>query len=87
MIKVLQAIGEWVLLGFRSRVSLEAEIVMLRQQLGVLRHRAPKRIRPDFWDLSLPKTLSGILNRTVTENRSMLKGDDLAAPPTGLGIL
>jgi transposase InsO family protein len=50
MIKLLQAIGGWVLLRFRSRASLEAEVLLLRQQLGVLRRRAPKHIRPDFWD-------------------------------------
>jgi putative transposase len=50
MIKLLQVIGEWLLLRFRSRASLEAEVVLLRQQLGVLRRRAPKHVRPDFWD-------------------------------------
>jgi hypothetical protein len=35
---------KWVLLDlFRSRKSLEAEIVALRQQLNVLRRSAPKR--------------------------------------------
>jgi len=50
MIQLLKVIWEWLLLRFRSQASLEAEIVMLRQQLGVLRRRAPRLIRPDFWD-------------------------------------
>ena len=37
--------------------------------------------------LSVPKTLSDFVNRNVTENRFMVKGDDLAASATGLGIL
>ena len=50
MIKLLQAIFQWLLLRFRSRASLEAEILMLRQQLGVLRLRSPQRARPGVWD-------------------------------------
>jgi hypothetical protein len=35
----------WVVIGlFRSRASLEAEIVALRHQLNVLRRKAPKRL-------------------------------------------
>jgi hypothetical protein len=49
MKKLLQVMGEWIWLRFRSRASLEAEVIMLRQQLGILRRRAPKRVRPDFW--------------------------------------
>ena len=35
----------WVVIGlFRSRASLEAEIVALRHQLNVLRRKSPKRL-------------------------------------------
>src|SRR6476619_4172774 len=35
----------WALIGlFRSRASLEAEILVLRHQLNVLRRRSPKRL-------------------------------------------
>jgi len=35
---------------FKSQQELEAENVVLRQQLGIARLRAPKRIRVGFWD-------------------------------------
>jgi hypothetical protein len=35
---------------FRSRVSLEAEILMLRQQIIVLRRTAPKRLSFNGFD-------------------------------------
>ncbi len=35
---------------FKSKQELEAENVVLRQQLGIARLRAPKRIRVGFWD-------------------------------------
>jgi hypothetical protein len=35
----------WALIGlFRSRAALEAEILVLRQQLNVLRRKSPKRV-------------------------------------------
>ena len=35
----------WALIGlFRSRASLEAEILVLRHQLNVLRRKSPKRV-------------------------------------------
>jgi hypothetical protein len=54
----------WVVIGlFRSRASLEAEIVALRHQLNVLRRKAPKRLAFSNFDrlifaVSLSKTLS-----------------------------
>jgi len=43
MIDLLQLIW-WVVIGlFRSRASLQAEIVALRHQLNVLRRKSPKR--------------------------------------------
>lgn len=50
MIKLLQTLFYWIAIRFRSRASLEAEIAMLRQQLGVLRLKSPKRIQVGFWD-------------------------------------
>jgi hypothetical protein len=35
---------------FRSRVLLEAEIVVLRHQLNVLRRKAPKRVAFNIFD-------------------------------------
>lgn len=69
MLKLVSILWQLIALKFRSRRSLEAEVVVLRQQLSVARVRAPKRIRVGFWDqlilvllyrrsLSLPKTLS-----------------------------
>ena len=41
----------WAVIGlFRSRASLEAEILMLRHQLNVLRRKAPKRLAFSTFD-------------------------------------
>ncbi len=40
----------WVRLQFRSRRSIEAENLVLRHQLAVLRVRSPKRVRVGFWN-------------------------------------
>jgi len=50
MIKLLQTLLYWISLRFRSRASLEAEIAVLRQQLGILRLKAPERVQVGFWD-------------------------------------
>ena len=50
MIKLLQILFYWIAMRFRSRASLEAEIAVLRQQLGILRLKAPKKIQIGFWD-------------------------------------
>ena len=50
MIKLLQALLYWISLHSRSRASLEAEVAVLRYQLGILRLKAPKRIQIGFWD-------------------------------------
>jgi hypothetical protein len=43
----------WMVIGlFRSRASLEAEIVALRHQLNALRRKSPKRLafsNPQWW--------------------------------------
>jgi hypothetical protein len=42
---------KWMLLDlFRSRTSLEAEVIVLRQQLNVLRRSAPKRPTLSMFD-------------------------------------
>jgi hypothetical protein len=54
---------------FRSQASLEAEIVMLRHQLNVLRRKAPKRLVFSNFDrlvfASLYRLAPGILNTLV----------------------
>jgi len=40
----------WFRLQFRARQSIEAENLVLRQQLAILRLRNPKRIQVGFWD-------------------------------------
>src|SRR5215469_4290005 len=60
----------WVVSGFfRSRSSLEAEIVALRHQLNVLRRKAPKRLVFSHVDrfifASLYRIAPGILNALV----------------------
>jgi hypothetical protein len=58
---------------FRSRASLEAEILALRYQLNVLRRRAPKRIAVTVFDrlifASLYRIAPGVLNALVTSCR------------------
>jgi hypothetical protein len=54
---------------FRSRTSLEAEILALRHQLNVLRRKAPKRIAFTTFDrlvfASLYRIAPGVLNALV----------------------
>jgi len=57
MLKVISIIIQWVRLQFRSSQSIQAEILVLRQQLGVLRLRAPKRVRVSFWNRVIFVTL------------------------------
>jgi hypothetical protein len=57
----------WVVTGlFRSRASLEAEILALRHQLNVLRRKAPKRLAFRTFDrlvfASLDRIAPGVLN-------------------------
>jgi hypothetical protein len=47
---ILSAIGSVASLRFRSRASLELEIIALRHQLGVLRRRQPTKIRVPLAD-------------------------------------
>ena len=60
----------WVVIGlFRSRASLEAEILMLRHQLNVLQRKAPKRLAFNAFDrlviASLYRIAPNILNALV----------------------
>ena len=64
---------------FKSRAKLEAEILILRQQINVLRRRAPKRPHLNntdrflfvwlyHWFLSFPKILSGLDSHRKAES-------------------
>jgi len=60
----------WVVIGlFRSRTSLEAEIVALRHQLNVLRRKSPKRLAFSNFDrlifTSLYRIAPNVLNALV----------------------
>jgi hypothetical protein len=58
---------------FRSRASLEAEILALRHQLNVLRRKAPKRVAFNTFDrlvfASLYRLAPGILNALMIVKR------------------
>ena len=56
----------WVVIGlFRSRASLEAEIVALRHQLNVLRRKSPKRLAFNNFDRLIFAGLYRIAPRIV----------------------
>ena len=60
----------WMVIGlFRSRVSLEAEILALRHQLNVLQRKTPKRIAFTTFDrlvfASLYRMAPNVLNALV----------------------
>jgi hypothetical protein len=56
----------WIVIGlFRSRASLEAEIVALRHQLNVLRRKSPKRLVFSNFDRLVFATLYRIAPRVV----------------------
>jgi len=50
MLRILSIILQWFRLQFKSRRSIEAENLVLRQQLVTLRLRSPKRVRVGFWN-------------------------------------
>lgn len=50
MRRILLIIFQWFRLQFRLRPSIEAENLILRQQLVTLRLRSPKRVRVGFWN-------------------------------------
>jgi transposase InsO family protein len=50
MIRVIFISVQWAGLFFRSRTAIEAENLVLRQQLGVLRRKSPARPRLTGWD-------------------------------------
>ena len=50
MVETLKTLLGMLLLLFRSRSQLQVEILVLRQQLIVLRRTAPKRVRPRALD-------------------------------------
>src|ERR1700730_14473177 len=60
----------WMVIGlFRSRASLEAEIVALSHQLNVLRRKSPKRLAFSSFDrfffASLYRIAPGVVNALV----------------------
>ena len=56
----------WAVIGvFRSRASLEAEILTLRHQLNVLRRRSPKRIAFSNFDRLIFAALYRIAPRVL----------------------
>tara|TARA_R110002096_G_scaffold427984_1_gene639096 strand:- start:2137 stop:3153 length:1017 start_codon:yes stop_codon:yes gene_type:complete len=69
MIRLIFILLQWLRLLLRSRASIQAENVVLRQQLGVLRRKVPKRPRLTGWDRlafvllyrMFPKTLDSIV--------------------------
>jgi hypothetical protein len=57
----------WGLIGlFRSRASLEAEIVVLRHQVNVLRRRSPKRLALSNVDRLIFAGLYGVAPRILS---------------------
>jgi len=56
----------WIVIGlFRSRASLEAEILTLRHQLNVLRRKSPKRLVFSNFDRLVFASLSRIVPRIM----------------------
>ena len=56
----------WIVIGlFRSRASLEAEILVLRHQLNVLRRKSPKRLVFSNFDRLVFASLYRIVPRIV----------------------
>jgi len=53
MLRILSIIFQWLMLQCRSRQSIEAENLVLRHQLAILRLRSSKRIRAGLWDRGL----------------------------------
>ena len=71
----------WMLLGrFRSKASLEAEILALRHQLNVLRRTSPRRAVLSNFDrmifVCLYRIAPRILDVCVPETRSGRNGDE-----------
>jgi hypothetical protein len=69
----------WVVIGlFRSRTSLEAEILALRHQLNVLRRKAPKRVAFNNFDrlvfASLYRITPGVLTAlTIVKPETVIR--------------
>ncbi|HEY8008093.1 MAG TPA: hypothetical protein VIE66_15145, partial [Methylocella sp.] len=65
MVDLLKLIW-WVVIGlFRSRASLQAEIVALRHQLNVLRRKSPKRLAFNNFDRLIFASLYRIAPRIM----------------------
>jgi hypothetical protein len=78
MTDVLKLIWWSVIVLFRSRASLEAEILTLRQHLNVLRRKAPKRIVFNNFDRLIFSTLyrfaSGVVKAlAIVEPDTMIR--------------
>jgi hypothetical protein len=56
MIQLLGLLLHIVISPFKAKARLEAEIIMLRHQLNVLRRRIPSNPKFTVVDLSVPKT-------------------------------
>jgi len=83
-----------LLLGIRSRFTrrarLEAENLLLRQQLVVLRRKSPRRVR--LWSIDrlllvwlyrlYPSLLDAII---IVQPETVIRGTDAASVPTGAG--
>ena len=81
----------WMLLGrFRSKASLEAEILALRHQLNVLRRTSPRRAVLSNFDRMIfvclyriaPRILDAI---TIVEPKRLSGGIGQAFAPSGAG--
>ena len=78
----------WSLLGlFRSRASLEAEILILRQQIIVLRRTAPKRLSFSGLDRLILVGLHRLFPdlRDASDPRLSFAGIALGSVPIGVG--
>ena len=84
--QLLLAIRSW----FTRRVRLEAENLILRQQLVMLRRKSPARVR--LWNIDrllfvwsyrlFPSLLDAII---IVQPETVIRGTDAASAPTGVG--
>jgi len=67
---------------FRSRRRLEAEILVLRHQLNVLRQRAPRRLYLTWADRALFVWLYFAIDRAIADEKLLSSASDgVRAPP------
>src|SRR6266508_4429756 len=75
---------------FRSRAALEAEILVLRHQLNVLRRKSPKRVALKIIDrlllVGLYRLAPGVLDALkIIGPETLRAGTALGSEPTGAG--